>query len=36
VVAYYDELLARRAAPSQPHWQRRQATPQAAAPAPAA
>jgi hypothetical protein len=36
VVAYYDDLLARRAAPSQPYWQRRQAGAQTAAPAPAA
>ncbi len=33
VVAYYDEMLARRAAPPQPYWQRRNATPAAAAPA---
>lgn len=32
VVAYYDDLLARRAAPSQPYWQRRP-TPTTAAPA---
>jgi len=29
VVAYYDELLARRAAPAQPRWQRRPAVAQA-------
>ena len=34
VVAYYDDLLARRAAPAVPRWTRRPATPAPATPAP--